>query len=365
MNIESLGFTIVELEQAIEDGFVSVRDHPTEDLRIYNYTAKAQYSRTWNSVTRQCRGLILDHDLNIIALPYAKFFNIEEEMANPDSTWHTPTKYFLQEKHDGWLGILYREPKSGLLSIASRGSFDSSGAIIATNILRTNHSDFVPVEGLTYMFEIIHPETKIVLDYEGKESLVFFGVNSVNGPNNDVSIFDQMRKNGFEICEFKELGCGNLRFLFEEYKHENTKNKEGYVVVDANDFSNRLKIKFENYIRDHRIITQLTPLRVWEALRDGVYDNIVSVCPDEHMEWLQEMRNEIVEQYNEIFWKSKAAFASLMLQVWDLMSDPLTIDRKEFAQKALKYPEFAPILFAMLDKKDFSPIIWKKIRPNS
>ena len=52
-----------------------MQKHPEADLFIYNYTRNAEYNKVWNEVTLQTRGLILDSEMNIVALPLRKIFN--------------------------------------------------------------------------------------------------------------------------------------------------------------------------------------------------------------------------------------------------------------------------------------------------
>ncbi len=62
----------------IEEGYVMVNTHPELPLMILNYTRKAQFEKYWNEYTLLCRGLIIDQDYNVIAMPFKKFFNYEE-----------------------------------------------------------------------------------------------------------------------------------------------------------------------------------------------------------------------------------------------------------------------------------------------
>ena len=56
----------------IANGLITEQRHPScESLAIFNYTAACQYSQTWDDVTRQCRGLIMNLDTErIIARPF-------------------------------------------------------------------------------------------------------------------------------------------------------------------------------------------------------------------------------------------------------------------------------------------------------
>ena len=75
MNIRDL-FTAEELQAEIDAKRVRVNDHPTEPLRLFNYTELAQFQKAWNPVTRACRGLIINRLTGeIVARPFPKFFN--------------------------------------------------------------------------------------------------------------------------------------------------------------------------------------------------------------------------------------------------------------------------------------------------
>ena len=43
------------LDKYIKEGYVQKRDHPTLPLSIYSYTAKTQYERKWDKLTKSTR----------------------------------------------------------------------------------------------------------------------------------------------------------------------------------------------------------------------------------------------------------------------------------------------------------------------
>src|SRR5687768_9980461 len=99
--IDTLPFTWDDLDAEIEAGYVSRRAHPDDPaLRIYNYTAAAQYERRWNKVTEACRGLIIKNS-RVQARPFAKFFNMGEVTTLPEGP------FIATEKEDGSLGVGY------------------------------------------------------------------------------------------------------------------------------------------------------------------------------------------------------------------------------------------------------------------
>lgn len=170
------------LKEMVEQHYVSVQKHPEAPYFIYNYTQKAQFDKVWNEVTIACRGLILDESGKVIARPFDKFFNSEE---TPDKIPQNTT-FKAYDKMDGSLGILYELPDK-TPAIATRGSFLSEQALRGTTIfmesldkLDRNWHRLFNVEKMTYLFEIIYPENRIVVDYKGARKLVFLGARDLS-----------------------------------------------------------------------------------------------------------------------------------------------------------------------------------------
>ncbi|HEY5326046.1 MAG TPA: T4 RnlA family RNA ligase [Mucilaginibacter sp.] len=322
------------LQQMLDERLIIVQKHPAAELFIYNYTNKAQYDRIWNEITLQSRGLILDAGLNIVARPFKKFFNLDEHP--PGEVPDEPFEVY--EKIDGSLGILYWLNDKPY--IATRGSFISGQAIRATKILheRYAHTFDKLNRNAAYLFEIIYPGNKIVVDYGDKDDLVLLAVID-NNSGNDLSLPDI----GFPIVK-KYDGINDLNSL----KSLEEENKEGFVVKFKSGL--RIKVKFEGYLRLHRIITGVSNLVIWEYLSEGrSFEDLLEKVPDEFYEWVKKTSDELKAKYNAIVADSKDSFKQFDT-------------RKETALyfQTQKYP---PVLFAMLDGKPYDKIIWKMIRP--
>ncbi|MEM1009354.1 MAG: RNA ligase, partial [Myxococcota bacterium] len=160
------------LQAMIAKQYIKVQKHPDKALYIYNYTPKAQYDRVWNEWTLACRGLIMEETGKVVARPFEKFFNLGEMESQviPDEPFE------VYEKMDGSLGILYWS--EGMPYMASRGSFDSDQALKANEMLQRQYKAALgklnPAH--TYLFEIIYPENRIVVDYGTTEALVLLGI---------------------------------------------------------------------------------------------------------------------------------------------------------------------------------------------
>ncbi|MBS7254653.1 RNA ligase [Flavobacterium branchiicola] len=322
------------LKEMISQNYVKVNKHPEHDLYIYNYTQNAQFERVWNEITIGCRGIILDGNNNVIARPFPKFFNLGE-MENqvlPDATFE------VFDKMDGSLGILYW--LNDVPFIASRGSFSSDQSDKGNEMLHEKYKDSWALldKSKTYLFEIIYPENRIVLDYGATEELVLLAiVDTLSGeefPLEDI---------GFPIVQ-KFDGVKDIKTL----SALNQNNKEGFVIKYANNF--RVKIKFEEYLRLHRIITQVSNLNIWEYLKTNQsFEEILECVPDEFFSWVKQTKTDLENDYKAIEDQCKLNFKVLET-------------RKEtaFYFQNCKYPK---VLFSMLDKREYAELIWKMIRP--
>ena len=325
------------LHRIIDQGYVKSVKHPEADLWIYNYTPKTQYERYWNDITLACRGSVLDKDFNKIAVPFKKFFNWEEHQA--DHMPNLPNEPFeVFEKMDGSLGILYWLQDKPM--ICTRKSFDSKQALMASEWLHTRYQDAIPhlQKGRTYLFEIIYPENKVVVDYGSKTGLFLLGIID-NASEKDLPLEDI----GFPIVNRFD-GIQDIQQL----KNLNTPNSEGFVLKFQSGF--RVKVKFKEYFRLHTLITQFSNVSIWENLKSGnSFDQFLEGVPDEFYHWVKSIKEHLEAQYQAIETECKHVF-----KMFDT--------RKEAALyfKEQRYPN---VLFSMLDHKDYSEQIWKLIRP--
>lgn len=171
-NIESHGDIAELIGAGVRDfrkwGDVSAKLNETGDLVIFNYTAAAAAAGRWNWFERHSRGLIMDMNGNIIARPFDKFFNAGEQMPNAG------TKVVaIREKMDGFLVIVYWW--QGAWRAASRGSLTGPHTELATKMLANSPARKFGETSHTFLFEAIHPSTRIIVDYGTREDLVLIG----------------------------------------------------------------------------------------------------------------------------------------------------------------------------------------------
>lgn len=321
------------LDAMVRDGWLRSQRHPDADLWIYNYTEKTQYENHWTPETLVCRGLILDELGRVVARPFAKFFNYGTSQAAS-----VPAEPFVvTEKVDGSLGILYQ--LGGAPHIATRGSFTSEQAKEGTAMIRERWIE--PVEGTTPLFEIVYPGNRIVVDYGSRRDLILLdAVDNATGRNAPHPQYP-----GPVVQHYGQVDIDTLA-------EKAAPNREGFVVTFESGL--RVKVKFAEYVRLHKIVTGVNARMVWEAMRqgDGLEDLLAGI-PDEIHEWIVATPGSIQAAF-----EAQAADAR---RVFD--ARPETDDRKTLAAYFLGSGANAAVLFRMLDDKPVDDLIWKAIRP--
>ena len=313
------------INELVAQRYLRIEKHPDAELYICNYTAKAQYEAYWNKYTSIFRGLIVDQAGVVVARPFAKFFNLGEVKLHelPDEPFE------VYEKLDGSLGIMYW--LDGKPYIATRGSFVSEQAQMANAILQEKYHHHLSKldPAYTYLFEVIYPTNRIVVDYGAIEDMFLLAIiDTKTGqevPLNDI---------GFPVVA-KHSGVSKLTEL-QKYA---TDNKEGFVIRYASGL--RVKVKFfAEYVRLHQIITGLSLLDICAYLSEGKsMDDLLEQVPDEVYDWVKESVVALQCHYDTIESACKEVYQEF----------PTRKETALYFQKQA-YPR---VLFAMLTGKDY------------
>jgi RNA ligase len=206
---------------------------------------------------------------------------------------------------------------------------------------------------MTFCFEIIYKENRIVLDYGEDEKLVMLGAFDRWGKDYDISDWDEW---GFDVVK-KYDGIKD----FKELKGMIKDDQEGFVVKFSN--GDRIKVKGVEYLRLHKIMTNVTTTGIWEYLKNG--EDVMELLKDVPDEFYKKIQNYVKDLRYSYFQISEDAGKKFDYMMYGKYNDkePIT-DRKEFAEWVSTQPKhLSGILFRMLDKKDYSEIIWNLIRP--
>lgn len=345
-------FDLNILNEYIVNGWVVKNNHPTLPISIYNYSRNTQFENRWDDITKQCRGLVLDNEGNVIARAFPKFFNMEEHSL--DEIPNEPFDVF--EKLDGSLGILFNY--NGEWILATKGSFTSDQAKKGMEMLKKYKYERL-VTGFTYLFEIIYPENRIVCQYDYEDLILLSVIDNSDGYelkiHDDVSLIGGNRvKNTILNLGFKMVKKYDGIKDYKTLKSLISDDREGYVIRFQNGF--RMKVKGDEYVRLHRILTNFSNIDIWEYLKDGKdFGEFLDKVPDEFDLWVRGTRDGLITQYQTLETEYKWIFKVLM-------RSPQSETKKGFAEFAKQYKHPA-ILFRMFDGKNYSDYIWKWIRP--
>ncbi len=340
------------LKRYVTEGWVEMNKHPLHDLYIYNYSRQTQFEGKWDDITKQTRGLILDGEGNLVAKAFDKFFNWSE-LPPGHKAFDIAAKEFpiVLDKADGSLGILFNY--KGEWMVATRGSFMSDQAIKATEMLQQYRVDLLN-PNLVYLLEIVYPENMIVLVYS-EEKFIFLAITS---GMNELS-WDECKAE-FVRCEIpnehitKEYG--NV-FDPDMLKNSFTENREGYVIkFEPSNY--RVKVKFDEYVRLHRLITNFSNLDIWGCLKndDNIYAFLDRV-PDEFDRWVRDKVVEIEKSFTYIEDVCKGTLKELDSQGFETRKD------KAFWVQNNVIRRYQGIVFMMMDGCNYKKIIWDLVRP--
>jgi RNA ligase len=334
-------FDPIRIHNLIEEGLLVDQQHPSLDLFIFNYSQQTQWSNAWDDYTLQCRGLVLDKGCNVIARPFPKFFNYSQV----EKDLPVGEEFEVFEKMDGSLLITFMY--KGEQIFATRGSFTSDQAIKAKEIWEKNNigAKTELVEGYTYLFEILYPQNRIVVDYHGKEDLIALSViENATGKEFPHKALEMMFPSVVKKYAFDE------KKKIEELFAEEKPNSEGFVVRFKSGF--RCKVKFAEYCRLHKIMTGINNKNIWEFLKAGSdLNEIIKNVPDEVFDWFKNVENDLRTQFNLI----EATCKKTLAQVPEG-------DRKTKAAFITKQKN-PNILFLMLDNREYAAAIWDLIKP--
>ena len=334
-------------------GYVRSVKHNTLPLIVWNYTPACQFEKKWADypLLRQCRGLVTDLEGNIVSHPLLKFHNWEE--LHPSERPCAGDKIEITLKMDGSLLIVSRY--KGQLIFNTRGSFYSDQAIAAEKLFYELYDPTWIDEGVTYLFEFVSPENKIVVQYLKSDLIHLARIETATGK-------DLPRDKRFHCVEVYKLNGGvfgeELYVLFKSME-DNFVNKEGLVirqVIDEPRQNFRMKLKTQDYIKLHRIVTGVSNKTVWEYLRDGKsFEDIIEIVPDEFNEWLKATKVSLELRYLGI--ESRAKYAYDCVKGLD--------SRKDQAIELMNnHKELSGIVFKMIDGSDYSGSIWNMIKPD-
>lgn len=317
-------------------GLLYSQTHPTLDLTILNYTAQCAWERNWDEITLAARGLVLNTEGVVVGRCLEKFFNLSE---HTDEEIPHNLDFEVFTKCDGSYIQLFWYNSQWVVS--SRGSFTSDQAQWAKDILVEKYSwelFELPKEN-TYIFELIDSKrNRIVVDYGEQQDLILLAIiNTATGV--ELSVYDPIVSTWGKLNVVQKHDLGTDLSGLKSFVKD---NEEGFVVKYSNGF--RVKIKGDEYVRLHKLMTNMTSKDVWTAYVDGeTFEKFIEPLPDEMFDWVSAIWTEMQVKY--------LVKSAEILNIFNKLKyeDELST-RKEWAIAIhTNYKKYSGLLFNLLD----------------
>lgn len=349
-------FSEEELKQHVDNQLLSVGknlEHP--QLSIYKYSRAAQFKKEWTHVTTACRGLIINHETGeLIARPFPKFFNYQE-LTQEEIASKAVGPMNVMEKLDGSLIIGYVDP-DGKYRLTTGGGFQASQKDLAEEIYSERYmNNWTPRPHTTYMWELIHPQNRIVVDYGNEKDLHLLGaVNIRTGKSIPLDDIQEWRWKKAVSYQFDSLSDVVLA--------PNRSNAEGYIVhFPETDF--RIKLKHEEYVSLHRDATGLSERRVWNYLKNGTYEENRENLQEEFIDFYNKTGADILSRFNAL----KQSYYDEYDRLEASFEGSTKIDWVAHVRKN-STPEKTSIMLSWYDKeKTFNSVkensMWESVKP--
>lgn len=344
-------------DEAFAGKYINKQVHPTLGFEIYDYSQICQFDRFWNPATLAARGLIVDAaTLEVVSRPLGKFFNHNEVDAPADLM---SGAVVVTDKADGSMGISYPAADGGL-NISTRGSFASEQAQHATARYRElYHGKWEPNPEYTYIWEIIYPTNRIVLNYGDLDDLILIArVHTASGVSEPASAASEWLWRTVEAFTFDTFA--------DVLAAEPRENAEGFVVHFL-DSDTRVKIKQADYVHLHRIITGASSRRIWEMLAAGNdLDAWLKDLPEEFINYVETTRDALLANHAGV----RAEVERLYVEIVERLGAGFS--QKDFAALVKEQDkQYHGLLFSRHSggrfderaEQKISDSIWKMIQP--
>ena len=280
-----------------------------DNLVIFKYN---QFNSDFsNKTVRESRGIRLEKGTwNIVAHPFDKFFNYGEAYAY---NLHLDDSYILEKADGSIIKVYFYDDK---WNVATNGTIDANDAsnndgitfakiffdVISKEDFDKLTAKFSP--NLTYIFELVHPSNRIVVDYAGKKELVFIGLKENDGELRDFNIFHKSINKKYEKLfkrvpirfpkKFNVVNVDDMAQLSELADEHNNKgnNFEGFVITQVKDdlVIGRVKVKSPKYVQLHHVATG-------ESITNNLIRVLLENEEDEFEVYLDKLPDAVREEY--------------------------------------------------------------------
>lgn len=299
-----------------------------DNLLLFKYN-ECIWNTGWHKYAMESRGKIIDRNtLKVVSYPFDKFFNLNEHATTHENyvinQIASAQKVSLTNKLDGSTIIVSNN--NGEPLITTNGAFDNDQTKWARQIFKHKYANFinnVPI-GYTFVFELIHPENRIILDYGDTCDVFLIAVRENALLDKGLVSYDTLVKiaEKFNLNVVEQETFTNLKDLCKKAREMTNANKEGWVIRTENgQFVNYMfKLKLEEYFVLHRAKAHVSIKNVYNLYAMGQLNEFIKTVDDatkqDVVDILEDINILIGKVYNEVVNRA------------ELLMTELDIDRK-------------------------------------
>jgi hypothetical protein len=197
------------------------------------------------------KGIVYDKDFNLVSLPLVKIYNLGEK-ENGDRLAKKLPLSEVPEKWDGTMIQIFEHNGETIYTTRSR-FFTDQFCDWAQEIMNEMYPAFKPEPGFSYVFELIHPDNRIITDYGDLKDMVLLSVFDVK---NKMYLPMSVIRNKYDqtLNVVANLFHGDMREV-EKKVRALSDGTEGVVLVFEDDEKvlHRTKVKADYYVELFRM----------------------------------------------------------------------------------------------------------------
>jgi len=289
-----------EIEDSINAGDLALKISDDGRYTIGCYTRQCPWSDNWNIATTSLRGMVWETvSEEIVSRCMPKFFNHGQE----DLDTYQNLEYEVFEKYDGSLIHFGYSKTYDELVVTTKFSFNHPTILDLVNevlpvdsLERDSIKRLLRDSNITLVCELIHPENRIVVNYGDMKKLVILDIidNETGESKILTTLFPKINDIIFAYSygTFKGNLSAKVTEILEQNKDTPGNQFEGFVFRFED--GRRIKVKMQDYIYLHRIITNMTPKSIIDLVVKQIpLDFIYDAIPDEWITYAQELSSRI------------------------------------------------------------------------
>jgi hypothetical protein len=296
---------------------------------------------------RECRGLILSNNLEVLSYPFKRFFNVQENEADPIDF----SKADVLKKEDGSLTALYWDEYINQWCVQTSGTADAKTQVgshnktfedlfweifYGTYMVSTDDLD----KNKNYVFEMCSKWNQVVAFHQ-EPKLVLLNVRDLTDLS-EVS-YPELIEIGksIGIPAVESYNLNSIEGIHEMIK-DMASEEEGFVAFDG---THRVKIKNPKYVLRHKSETEFTQKDIFTILKENEKDEFLG----------------LIDRYTELYHEAEHFWLKLVVAGYkfrDVVNDYVAkLDTKKDFALAIKVHMtemvgfFLPYAYRMMDDK--------------